>query len=270
MIPSTVRYHRAASLEDALDALSEPEARALAGGQSLLPVMKLRLARPSLLVDVGHLDLAGVELANGAVRIGALTTWDALALAPELAGPAFGVVSECASGIGDLQVRNRGTLGGSLAHADPASDMPAVLLALGADVRLRSQRGERTLAVAELFQGPFTTALAEGELVTEAVVPAPPPGSGAAYASVEHPASGFALAGAAALVRADGSTTIAVTGIGSRPHLLDAGDDPEAVLAGVEVFGDRFTPDEYRRDLAATVVRRAVARARERAGEGRP
>ena len=260
MIAAPVRYHRASSLDDALSALAEEDARALAGGQSLLPAMKLRLARPSLLVDIGRLDYAGVEAAGGVVRIGALTTWDELARADAFVDSGLAAIGECAAGIGDLQVRNLGTIGGSLAHADPASDMPAVLLALEARVQVRSLHGERAVPTADLFRGPFLTALEPGELVTAVEVPRPPAGSGSAYAALEHPASGFALAGAAALVT-PASTAIAVTGVAATPLLLRDADE----LAHVEVFGDRFAPADYRRALAATLVQRAVARARRRA-----
>jgi aerobic carbon-monoxide dehydrogenase medium subunit len=264
VIPASVRYLRAASLEEALEALAEPEAKALAGGQSLVSLMKLRLARPSLVVDIGRLELAGIETGDGELRLGALTTWASLASSPELQQPALAAIRECAAAIGDLQVQNRGTLGGSLAHADPASDMPAVVLALDARLRLRSRDGERVLPASELFLGPFTTALADGELLTEVVIPLPEPGSGSAYRSVEHPASGFALAGAAALVHPDGSHTVAVTGIGSMPFVLADGD-----LERAEIFGDRHAPAEYRRHLAAVVVRRALDAARSRAEEDR-
>lgn len=267
MIPAPVRYVRPSSLDEALEALAEPDAKLLAGGQSLIPVLTLRIARPSLLVDIGHLDLAGVEESGGEVRIGALTTWDELAGAPALRRPALAAIAECAAGIGDLQVRNRGTLGGSLAHADPASDMPAVLLAFGAQLRVRSAGGERTLDADELFAGPFTTALGEEELLVEVVIPAPPPGSGSAYVSVEHPASGFALAGAAALVRPDGTDNVALTGVGSMPFRLPSGGDHINAIAGAEIFGDRFAPAEYRRHLAGVVVRRALESARSRAAE---
>jgi aerobic carbon-monoxide dehydrogenase medium subunit len=136
-----------------------------------------------------------------------------------------------------------------------------VLVALGAQLRLRSQRGERTIAASETFVGPFFTALEPGELITEIEVPSPSDDAGSAYVAVEHPASGFALAGAAALVTRD-SATVALTGIAATPLLLGADDD----LATVEVFGDRFAPEEYRRQLAATVVRRALAQARARMG----
>ncbi len=164
-------------------------------------------------------------------------------------------------------MRNRGTIGGSLAHADPASDMPAVLLALGARVEVEGPEGTRSIAAPDFAVGPFLTALDARELVTEVVVPVPPVGSGSAYVSVEHPASGFALAGAAALARPDGTTSVAVTGVGATPLAL--GDDAEATLAGATVYGDRFAPEEYRRRLAAVLAGRAVDRARARAEEAR-
>lgn len=262
MIPAETRYARASDLDQALELLAEPDSKAIAGGQSLIPVMKLRIARPSLVVDISRLDLHGTEEREAEMHIGALTTWNELIGAEALQRPAFAALAECARGIGDLQVRNLGTIGGSIVHADPASDMPAVLLALGARLRLRSPDGERELAVADALVGPFTTALGQQELVTDVVIPAPAPGSGSAYASVEHPASGFALAGAAALVTPDGET-VAVTGVGAAPFLL-TGD-----LADAEIFGDGFASAEYRRELARVVADRALSAARERAKEDR-
>jgi aerobic carbon-monoxide dehydrogenase medium subunit len=265
VIPAPVEYVRASSLEEAFEALAEPDSKALAGGQSLISVMKLRVVRPSRLVDIGHLDLGGIETRDGELRIGALATWSELAQATAGLRPAIAAIADCARGIGDLQVRNRGTLGGSLAHADPASDMPAVVLALGATIHLRSPDGERTLNAAELFVGPFTTSLGQLELITDVVIPLPQSGSGSAYVSVEHPASGFALAGAAALVRVDGSSTVALTGVADRPPLLSSGE----AVSEVEIFGDSFAPAEYRRHLAGVVIERALERARRRAEEDR-
>ena len=260
MIPAATRYERASDLDHALELLAEPDAKAIAGGQSLIPVMKLRIARPSLVVDISRLELRGVTEREGELHVGPLTTWDELVTSEVLMRPALAAISECARGIGDLQVRNLGTIGGSVVHADPASDMPAVLLALGAQLRLRSAGGERELAVADALVGPFTTALGQQELVTDIVIPMPASGSGSAYASVEHPASGFALAGAAALVTPDGET-VAVTGVGATPFVL-AGDLEEA-----EIYGDRFASAEYRRELARVVSDRALGAARERASE---
>ena len=266
MIPAPVRYVRASDVEHALSLLAEPDAKLVAGGQSLIPVMKLRIARPSVVVDISRLGLSGVEIRGAELHLGPLTTWDELLGAPpELRRPALAAIAECAHGIGDLQVRNRGTLGGSLAHADPASDAPAVLLALGATLELRSPSGERVVPLADFLLGPFSTALGAQELITDVVVPLPAPGSGSAYVSIEHPASGFALAGAAALVGPGGSR-VAVTGIAAQPFLLgDAGSGK--ALEEAEIFGDRFAPAEYRRELAAVVARRALERAAERAKE---
>ncbi|HXF98315.1 MAG TPA: FAD binding domain-containing protein, partial [Gaiellaceae bacterium] len=254
MIPAPFDYLRPASLEEALAALADPEAKALAGGQSLIPLLKLRVLRPSLLVDVAGLGLRGVAAADARVEIGALATWDDVARAPALAAPGLAALPECAAGIGDLQVRNRGTAGGSLAHADPASDLAPVLLALGASAVVRSAAGERTLPLPELLVGPFLTGLAPGELLVRVDVPLPPPGAGSAYVAVEHPASGFALAGAAALALPDGTARVALTGVGAAPALLPAGDPLQAVEE-VEVLGDRFAPADYRRQLARVVVR---------------
>ncbi len=264
MIPASFEHVRPSSLDEALEALGAPDAKALAGGQSLLPVMKLRIVRPSVLVDIGRLDLGGVQLDEDELRLGALTTWETLESAAELERAPFAAIAECAAEIGDLQVRNRGTLGGSLAHADPASDMPAVVLALGAHLVVRGAGAERRIPAEEFFLGPFTTALGPGELITE-IVFSLVRGSGSAYAKVEHPASGFALAGAAASVAPDGSQSVAVTGVGAHPFLLAADVDPFDALAEAEIYGDRFAPAEYRRQLAGVVVRRAVGCAKARA-----
>ncbi len=259
MIPAPTRYARATDLDHAFELLAEPDAKAIAGGQSLIPVMKLRIARPSVVVDISRLELRGIAERDGELHIGPLTTWDDLT---DVAHPGLEAIAECANGIGDIQVRNLGTIGGSVVHADPASDMPAVLLALGARLEVRSPAGSREVPVGELLLGPFTTSLEPQELVTDVVVPLPGSGSGSAYASVEHPASGFALAGAAALVTPD-RETVAVTGVSATPFTLAAGD-PRSAIAEAEIFGDRFASEEYRRELAIVVAERALARARER------
>jgi aerobic carbon-monoxide dehydrogenase medium subunit len=264
VIPAATRYARATDVDHALELLAEPDAKAIAGGQSLIPVMKLRIARPSLVVDISRLELRGVEERDGALHIGPITTWAELADAELPAG--LEAIAECARGIGDLQVRNLGTIGGSIVHADPASDMPAVLLALGARLAIRSPEGVRDVSLADVFVGPFTTALGPQDLVTDIVVPTPAQGSGSAYASLEHPASGFALVGAAALA-APGGETVALTGVGATPFVLDG--DPSVAIASAEIFGDRFASEEYRRDLAAVVAERALASARERGGRSR-
>ncbi len=152
MIPAVVDYVRPGSLEEAFAALGE-DAKVLAGGQSLVPAMKLRIARPASVVDIGGLGLRGIEERDGELVIGALTTWHDLER-HELR-PALRALTECAAGIGDLQVRNRGTIGGGLAHADPAADMPAVVIALGGRLRLVSPDGERTIDAADLARRPL-------------------------------------------------------------------------------------------------------------------
>jgi aerobic carbon-monoxide dehydrogenase medium subunit len=265
VIPAAIRYVRPGTLEEAFGALSDPEAKVLAGGQSLLPVLKLRVVRPSVLVDIGDVLASGAELQGGTLTISALTTWSDLAKLAELERPELAAVRDCAEVIGDLQVRNSGTVGGSLAHADPASDLPAVVLALGAELVLRSRDGERTIGPEEFVLGPFLTALAPGELLTEVRFARQPAGSGSAYEKIEHPASGFALAGAAALVTPDGRRVVAVNGVGAHAFLLGDGADPVASLADAEVYGDRFASAEYRRHLASVVARRAIERAKRRA-----
>jgi carbon-monoxide dehydrogenase medium subunit len=267
VIPAPVDYVRANSVDEALEALGTPESRPLAGGQSLLPLMKLRIARPSLVVDIGRLDLAGLDVGSRELRIGALTTWDELSRAPGLRAPALAAIAECAARIGDLQVRNRGTIGGSLVHADPASDMTAVVLALGSTLRLRSRAGERTVAADDFFEGAFVTVREEQELLTDVSVPTLPPDSGSAYCSVEHPASGFALAGAAALVTVEAGgairVSLALTGVAGRPLRVPLADAAEAERAVAEV--DMDSADGYRRQLATVVARRAIGRALARA-----
>ena len=282
MIPASVDYLRAGSLEEALDALREPEAKVLAGGHSLVPMMKLRLARPSLLVDISRLPLGGVTASGGGCELGALATWEEIARAEGV--PL--ALSECAAAVGDLQVRNWGTIGGGSAHADPAADMPAPLLAFGATMRLRSREGGREVKADEFFLGPFTTALGEEELLVAIHVPAPPAGAGSAYVAIRDPASGYPLAGAAARVGLEGATiascAIALTGLAGRPFRARAleerllGAEADSVetaagdaLAGVDVLDDPRTDPEYRRHLGRVVVRRALALAIRRAEEGR-
>lgn len=265
MIPAPTRYVRASDLGEALELLGETDAKAIAGGQSLIPVMKLRIARPALVVDISRLDLQGVQESEGNLRIGALTTWAELASTDVLGRPALAAISECAGGIGDLQVRNLGTIGGSVVHGDPASDMPAVLLALGARLTIRSPGGEREAPLGDVLVGPFMTSLEPQELVTDVVVPLPAQGSGSAYVNVEHPASGFALVGAAALSGPAGET-VALTGVGATPFVLPSGE-PTQAIEQAEIFGDRFASEDYRRALAAILAERALALARERAKE---
>jgi carbon-monoxide dehydrogenase medium subunit len=285
MIPTSFDYVRADSLKDALKVLSAGDGtKAIAGGHSLLPIMKFRLAQPPRLVDISRLDeLKGIEEKGRGARIGAGTTYREL-LESELLRTRFPIITEATETIGDLQVRNRGTVGGSLAHADPVSDMPAIMLALDATFNLRSKRGRRSVRAREFFQGAFTTALAEDELLTEIILPPLPTGAGSSYLSHDHPASGYAIVGAAAIVARKRKTishaVVALTGVGEMAFLVKSAEglvgsqgEPEAIsraadesTAGIEVNGDVHAPSEYRRHLAQVITRRALETALQRVG----
>lgn len=284
MIPTSFDYVRATSLRDALSVLARGDGtKVLAGGHSLLPVMKFRLAQPTRLLDIAGLsELRGVEEYRKGARIGATTTYREL-LESELLRERFPLLAECTEQIGDRQVRNRGTIGGSLAHADPNSDMPAVMLALDATFTVRSKRGRRAVKAREFFQGPFVTALAEDELLLGIVLPPLPRGAGTAYLSQVQAASGYALAGAAAVVARTRKTVshavMALTGVGETSSLVAAMDqlvgtkaEPEtlarvaaASVDGLEIQGDIHAPEPYRRHLAQVIVRRTLEKALERA-----
>jgi carbon-monoxide dehydrogenase medium subunit len=289
MISTDFDYVRAKSLREALDAVAGGEGvKVIAGGHSLLPMMKFRLVQPTKLVDIGAIEeLRGIAEHRKGARIGATTTYREV-MGSQLLRERFPILAETASVIGDTQVRNRGTIGGAVAHADPASDMPAVMLVLGAEFVLRSKRGilpaaKRSVTAAEFFQGAFTTALAEGELLTEIVIPGPPKGAGMAYVKHTAPASGYALAAAAAVVGRTRKTIshiqVATTGVGESHRFVHAAQElvgtkgePELVariaaraFEGVEIQGDVHSPADHRRALASVMVRRAIEKALERA-----
>src|ERR671939_732833 len=189
MYPAKFEYAAPASLEEAISLLKAPEAKILAGGHSLLPLMKLRLAQPKLLVDIGRIPgLAYVRAEDGVLAIGALTTYRDLQLSQEVHQYAP-VLAEAAHEVGDPQVRAKGTLAGALAHADPAGDLPAVALALGGAVRAVGAQGERDIDLDGFFVDMLTTALQEQEIIREVRLRAQPPGSGAAYHKFDQPAS---------------------------------------------------------------------------------
>ncbi len=278
MIPAAFGYQRPASLDEALRILaSNGEAKVLAGGQSLLPLLKLRIAAAETLVDIGRIaELKGVrQLPDGRLAVGALTTYRELADSP---ARHYGVLGDALPGIGDVQVRNRGTIGGAIAHADPASDMPACLLALDAELVARSAGGERTIPIDGFFEGSFATGLEPGEILTEIRLPGPRKDAGSAYASLEQSASGYALVGAAAVVfvgegRRIAGANVALTGVGDHAYRARAveaalaGSDGsagaiEAAAAhatdGVEVAGDIHADRAYRTAMAAVYTRRAI------------
>jgi carbon-monoxide dehydrogenase medium subunit len=282
MIPASFDYARARTLDEALDLVAgaDPSIRVLAGGQSLIPLMKVRLARPERLVDLGRLEeLRGVrDGADGGLRIGALTTWAAL-LADDRVVRCV-ALADVLPVIGDVQVRNMGTIGGSLAHADPASDIAAPALALDFEVVVRSAaRGERSIAVRDLFAGPFATTLAPDEILTEVRVGGDAVAAASAYRALPQPASGYPIAGVAvSLGRASsggGTVAIGVTGVGETPYravdvesAVTAGspfDEAAAAIAsGQRVASDIHADRDYRAAMAVVMARRAFA-----AAEGR-
>jgi carbon-monoxide dehydrogenase medium subunit len=267
MIPAPVEYVRPESLEEALAELADPDARAIAGGHSLVPMMKLRLARPSRLVDLTALGLRGVTLDGPVVRIGAMTTYDELLSAT--AAPIPAALRECAEAVGDLQIRNAGTVGGSLAHADPASDLAAGVIATGAILVARGLTGTREIAAEEFFVGPFTTSLGPQELLVEIRVPSAASGTGSAYVAFADPASGYPLAGAAVRVEGGGTIVVALTGLGAHPsraHGVEAALAAGGDLAGAVAEVGRGTDADaaYRCHLGAVAVERAVDAARRR------
>lgn len=274
MIPAEFEYRRAESVDDAVAALAAggEEAKLLAGGHSLLPLMKLRLAAPSLLVDIGGLaELRGVEAADGGFSIGGGTRHAELQSRAEL-----GVLARAASLIADQQVRNRGTIGGSLAHGDPASDLPAVLLAAEGSVEVRGAGGERSIAAGDLFQDYMTTSLAPDELITAVDLPSIE-GWGWAYEKYARRAEDWAIVGVCALVRAaDGrcvDVRIGLVNMAPVPLRARAAEDAlrgapldagtvaaaaELAAEGSDPPGDLNASPEYKRHLARVLTRRAL------------
>lgn len=287
MIPASFDYVRAKSLRDALNAIAGGgeggDTKLIAGGHSLLPMMRFRLTQPAKLVDIGFLtELKGIEAKGRGVRIGAGSTYRDLLESPILA-ERYPLIGEAVEGIGDVQVRNKGTVGGGLAHADPASDLPAVMMALEATFNLRSKTARRSIGAPEFFKGAFTTVMTEDEVLVDIVLPAPPKKAGMAYVSFEQKASGYSIAGAAAIVtksrKTISGTTVAMTGVGERAYLADVsavvgthGDEAalDAAVAGVTngitVNGDIHASVEYRSHLARVAAKRAIALAMSRAG----
>ncbi len=285
MIPVNFDYVRAGTVKEALNLLSQGDgSKAIAGGHSLLPMMKFRLVQAPKLVDISRLEeLKGVQEFKKGVRIGALTTYSDL-LANPLLKERCPIVAEVASGIADVQVRNRGTIGGSLAHADPASDMPALMVALDAEFQLRSKKGgRRTARAREFFKGAFTTDMTEDELLTDILIG----GMGrnaASYYSFDQAASGYALVGCCAVVARKRSTvsaiSVAYTGLGEIAFLapafqkvVDTKCDMAVVeqaaletFAAMDITGDVHAPADFRRHLAVVASRRAITQAYERAG----
>jgi carbon-monoxide dehydrogenase medium subunit len=281
MIPADFDYRRVESVEEAVRILgSNDDARLLAGGHSLLPMMKLRLAAPSLLVDIrGVEELVGISLEGDDLVIGAMTTHDAIASSPEVRST-HAALAEAAASIGDVQVRNCGTLGGSLAHADPSADYAAAALALDATLQVQGVDGGRTLPVEELFDGLLTTSLEPSEIITAVHFPLRPTAM-SAYVKFAQPASGFALVGVAVRLERDAAgvctdARLAATGISDRPLRLSAAERPligsdlddDALTAAAamadegiaDVRSDLYASEDYRRHLLRVFAGRALKR----------
>ena len=289
MFPGEFEYHAPETIEEALDLLSQhgSNAKLLAGGHSLIPMMKLRLASSGHLVDLRKLKsgLSYIREENGELAIGALTTHAEVESSDSLRQKAA-PLAEAAGQIGDVQVRNMGTLGGSLAHADPAADEPAPALALEAQLVAQGPGGRRTIPADQFFHGFFATALQPDELLVEVRVAGLGANSGGAYLKVPHPASGYAVCGVAAVVETDGAGNcvkcrVGVTGISDGAYratdvesaLEGSAISADAIAAasahatdGVEPLDDYFAGADYRRALAAAYVKRALTTASERAG----
>ncbi|MCA9979301.1 MAG: xanthine dehydrogenase family protein subunit M [Anaerolineales bacterium] len=286
MYPTKFDYVRASTVEEAIALLQEHEdAKFLAGGHSLIPVMKLRLASYETLIDIGRIEsLKGITKYDGYFRIGSLTTHGMLVNAHEL--PA--AIPEAASMIGDPMVRNRGTVGGNLAHADPASDLPTVFTALGATLNIRGANGERSIAANEFFTGLFETDLGENEILTSVDVPVEGTRTGSAYVKLFNPASRYAMVGACASISVNAlgeckSASIAIGGL--TPHAKLVSSVSNALVGkllteenintavsevskhlGDDVMGDIHATAEYRRKMAPIFVSRAIVAATRRAG----
>lgn len=280
MIANQFTYHSPATLEEAFAMLEDGSGKILAGGMSLIPLMKLRLASPDSVVDLRRIPgLKQISESDGVVRIGAMATHHEIETSPVIRGKCP-LLGEAAGEIGDIQVRNMGTIGGSVAHADPAADYPATLVALEAQIRLRSAQGERTVEASEFFLDAFTTAIEPGEIVVAIEIAAEESSEGYKYEKVPHPASGFPVVGVAVRVKKSGDgialARIGVTGMG--PHafrarnaeaLLQEGAGAAAAAAvvgeGEETNSDLYASGEYRRHLARVHAARAIAAALTRA-----
>ncbi|MEM9772981.1 MAG: xanthine dehydrogenase family protein subunit M [Chloroflexota bacterium] len=283
MYPPKFDYHRASSVQEAIALRKEHDGKFMAGGHSLIPVMKLRLADPGCIVDIGRIDdLRGINQNNGSIKIGSLTTHAMVEGSDTLPD----ALPEAASWIGDPMVRNRGTVGGNIAHADPASDLPTVLTALGATMEVTGEGGSRNVSADDFFTGLFETAMDEDELLTGVSVPAKSSGTGTAYSKLFNPASRYAIVGAAVSVKMNGSTCeSASVAIGGLVPAAQRCDSVEAALAGKEMtdenieaaaaavvsdLGDDIMSDihasaDYRREMASVFVKRAIKKAVDRA-----
>jgi carbon-monoxide dehydrogenase medium subunit len=286
MYPTPFEYHRAGSIEEAVTLLGKfgDDGKLIAGGHSLLPVMKLRFAQPKHLIDIRRIpELTGLGEDGGSLVIGAAMTHRMVSSSP-VVQEKIPMLSDAAGRIGDAQVRNMGTIGGSLAHADPNADLPAVVLALGGQITVAGRTGTRNISADDFFAGSFATTLDAGEVITDVRLPIPGRGTGSAYEKHADPASGYALAGAAAVVTvtADGIVTAARVVLTGLPPIATRLTAVENALAGrpatasviaeaaslagegLELSDDATSSAAYKANLASVIVRRALAKAAER------
>jgi carbon-monoxide dehydrogenase medium subunit len=279
MIPTSFDYIAAKSLDEAISLLAKykDDAKILAGGHSLLPAMKLRLMQPKVLIDLSRIkDLSYIKEEGGQIRIGAMTTHFQLETS-DLLRRSCPLLPETATHLGDMQVRNKGTIGGSLAHSDPAADWPAAILALDAELVAAGAKGDRVIKATDFFVEMLTTALGPGEVLREIRIPASKGKAAQAYMKVRHPASGFAVVGVAVNLSIDGgkcqSAAIGITGVSPKAYraakaesalkgsVLDAKTLNSAAAHaadGVDVNSDLYASAEYRKQLATVYTRRAL------------
>ena len=287
MIPGSFAYHRPTSVKEAVALLADfgEEGRPLAGGHSLIPMMKLRLAAPANLVDLGGIsELKGIREDGGDIVIGATTTQHEL-IGSDLLSKKLPILRETSLQIADPQVRYVGTLGGNVANGDPGNDMPAVMLCLGATYQVAGKSGQRRIAAREFYEGAYFTALAPGEIVTAIRIPAPPAGHGFAYHKLKRKIGDYATAAAAVMLTLDGngrvgSASIGLTNVAETPlwaeeaatvlvgSKLDAPTVKKAVAAAEKITSpasDRRGTPQYRTKMAGVMLARALAHAAQRA-----
>jgi len=287
MIPGAFEYHCPKTVAEALALLATPESRILAGGHSLLPMMKLRFAEPAHLIDINRIgELKGVREDGGALRIGAMTT-EAELIASPLIQAKVPLLAEAARQIADPQVRNRGTIGGDAVHGDPGNDHPAVLIALGASYVLRGPKGERSVPADGFYLGTFMTQMEADEILTAILVPVPPTGSGHAYSKLKRKTGDYATAAAAVQLQLSGGAcsraAIALTNVGPTPLNASAAaallvgkrideslieQAAQAAMAICDPAEDLRGDREYRTAMAGEMTRRAIRRAVARAQGG--
>ncbi len=279
MIPGSFEYFAPTALDEALSLLQEhgDDAKVLAGGHSLIPTMKLRLAEPAVIIDIGRIGgLKGISESDGKLVIGALTTHHELE-SSDLVQQRVPLLTQTAAEIGDVQVRNKGTIGGSIAHADPAADWPAAILALDADIQIAGPNGERTVKATDFFQGLYETDLGDDEILTAIHVSIPDANTKGTYLKLHQVASGFALAGVAVVLTKSGDTCqsvmVGITGVSDAPYRASSVESDltgaaltaeniaaaaEKAVDGIDALEDIHASQAYRQNLAKVYTRRAI------------